>query len=333
MEIEKIYYLILLPLSAAFLYWINYLSKQNEKKLNSWGDAKILSDLTIGKTSGKYISFLLPFGLIFIIIALTNPRWGIEEETLTSKGSDVYLAIDISKSMDANDVSPSRILKTKNYVGDLVNALKGNNIGLILFAGSAFLQMPLTNDYAAVRMMTSTISTDFAGDQGTNLSEVGSIVKKANQKNGSKNNYLIIITDGEDHENEGLADLSDIASNGTTIYCIGVGTEEGSFIPTINGYKKDENGEPIKTRLNIELINEIAKTGNGKAFNIEDQSSVATIVNEINGGAKSTKTNKSYASYRSMFPYFLALGLLFLLADLIMSKRRLFPFLNKKTIT
>ncbi|MFM2395392.1 MAG: hypothetical protein RLZZ546_3375 [Bacteroidota bacterium] len=322
MEIEKIYYFTLIPITMVILFFMDYLKKQNEKKLAQWGDAKILSDLTLGDISKKHFSYLLPLALLSIIIALANPRWGVESETLTSRGSDVYIALDISKSMDANDISPSRLLKTKDYVSTLVTALKGNNIGLILFAGSAFLQIPLTNDYAAVRMMINSLSTDFAGDQGTNLSEVGSLVNKANQKNGSQNNHLIIITDGEDHEDEGLTALKDIATKGTTIYCIGVGTEEGGFIPTPNGYKKDENGDVIKTKLNIELINEVAKIGHGKAYNMEDQNSIKSMVTDINGGSQSKKTNKAYATYKHMFPVFLALGLILLIADILLSKKR-----------
>jgi Ca-activated chloride channel homolog len=259
--------------------------------------------------------------LLFMMIGLANFQYGYHEEKLMKASNDIYIALDISSSMLCEDTAPSRMDRAKKFTIDLINELKGNNIGIILFAGGAYLQLPLTSDYAAAIMMVNIATPDLAGTQGTNVNEVASLVSRANEKQKSPASHLIIITDGEDNNEEDLSALSDLKNDGTKTYSIAVGTEEGGTIPIGQDVKMDpETMKPVVTKMSIKFINEIAKTGGGKAYDIEDAKSISDLSSELDQNAKKSTKEKVINTYRSFFQAFALLALLFLLIELLINK-------------
>ncbi len=310
---------IILPIFA-FGFW--YFIKENTLLLKKWGNDEIVKSLTKGLevkySKVRYVIWLCAFGIA--VFGLANPQWGFNNEELKRNAGDVYIALDISRSMDVQDIPPSRLIRAKKYAIDLIQSLKGNNIGIILFAESAYMQIPLTNDYAAAIMMINAASTDLAGSQGTNIKAVADLIKKTNEKQDNATGHLILITDGEDHEGDAIEAIKLLTDEGFTSYCVAAGTKEGGYIAEGNGYKMDEMGKPIVSKINVELINDIAKVGNGRAFGVEDGKSIETISEDIANGAKSEKTTKTFNQYNSYFQWFVFLSLLLFIAEFIFEK-------------
>ena len=257
------------------------------------------------------------FGLLLIIFSGTNPQWGTKRENVKSESSDIFIALDISNSMYAEDIAPSRMERAKKYTQELIKELRGNRIGLIFFAGNAFIQMPLTNDYAAAMLLVKSASPSMAGTQGTALSEVIALAEDGYIGDRNAQRAMIIITDGENHE-EGVLKLAEEAyDNGCFIYTVGVGTEQGAPIPiTINNrkaYKKDNQGNQILTKLNVNLINDLSKTGGGKPFLItQGKESIRKIVDDLKKIEKREVQVQSFSEFNSYYQYFLGLGLILL---------------------
>jgi Ca-activated chloride channel homolog len=319
---EHTLYLWLLALIPLMVFMVFSAIKKRENIFSKWGNESIMKSLVKGyddsKAKLRYGLWMLAF--LFAFTGMSNPQWGFESEALKTNGTDVYVAIDISKSMDANDIAPTRMIRAKKYAIDLIQKLKGNNIGLILFAGSAYMQIPLTSDYAAAVMMVNASNTDQAGTQGTNINAVADLINRASEKQPNPPSHLILITDGEDHEGDAIEAVKNLAANGTATYCIGVGTTEGGNIPEGNGFKLDDNQLPVLTRLNASLVNDIAKNGNGRAFGVEDENSINVIFDDLANAKKSEKTSRSFNQYNSFFQIFLFLSLCLLALEYMFSK-------------
>ncbi len=317
-----IYLLALVPV----LFLLIYLTwKWNKQKLSSWGDLALLKSLMPLHSDSifwKRNIFIL-VGLTLIISSGTNPQFGSKREKVETQSSDVIIALDISTSMLAQDVAPSRMERAKRFTMNLIDALKGNRIGLIYFANSSFLQSPLTNDYAATKLLVKSASPLLAGVQGTNIKSAIELAERTYQKEKNNQRGLIIVTDGEHHDEEIINAASDAAENGSYIYCVGVGTENGGPIPEVVRnkivYKKDEAGNPVTTKLNVDLINDIAKNGRGKAFlATQGSQAIEKIVADIEKIEKKKVQQLSFTTFNSYFQYLLfpgfvciAIGLLY----------------------
>lgn len=327
-RLENETYLLLLLLIPLLAWASFYITKQRVNLYKKWKNEDVLKKLVIGISSNnskiKLSVFLTATSLM--IVSLSNPQLGKRSDSLTKSSTDIYIALDISKSMDAIDVSPTRLIKAKKYLVDFIENNKGNNFGIILFAGSAYLQMPLTSDYAAAIMMVNAVNTSYAGSQGTDIESVFNLLQKLNEKSITNSSVVLVVTDGEDHEGNGLSTEKELVANGATVYCVAAGTAAGGYIPEENDYKKDEEGNPIISKVNVDFINEIAKTGNGKAFDVDDASSIEVISNDINNMAKSESTTKKIADFQSYFQWFLFVALL------LLSYEYLLPFLKRKEI-
>lgn len=309
-----LWFAILIPFT---LFGVRYIVSQNYKLLNRWKNVEVLLQITTGDHpyfSSRYF-FILGGLLTLGILALANPQYGIGEENLQSQNNDIYVVLDISNSMNTMDISPSRLIKSKKYAVDLIEKLKGNNYCIVLFAGSSYVQMPMTADYAAAIMMINAISTDYAGTQGTNIDDAFNSVKKMVDKRQNSKPYIFLITDGEDHENASLDIEENLVIEGATVYCIAAGTSKGGPIPDGNSYKKDEDGTTIISKVNEELINNIAKKGNGRALSVEDYHSINTIVSDVELGSNLNSNTKSIKNYVSYFQWLIGLMILILIAD------------------
>ncbi len=283
--------------------------------IDSWGDQRrhLKNILTISS-------------LLFLIIALANPQWGTKKEKVTAQSSDIFIAIDVSHSMLAEDISPNRLERAKRLCISLVDALKGNRIGLILFAGNAYLQMPLTHDYAAAQMFVNSANTNMAPTQGTAIEEAVLLVEKSYTDDKPAQRALIILTDGEDHDGDALTAVKEAHKNGLFVYTIGVGTAEGAVIPYVaQGQKKvkrDAKGEMITSALNIDMINQLAQVGGGEAWLIGQGAEIIDgIRKRIEQISKREVEQRSFTDYYSYFQYFLALGILLLIAQFFISDK------------
>ena len=270
---------------------------------------------------------LISVALLSFILALANPQWGNKKEKVMAKSSDVFIALDISQSMMATDISPNRMERAKRLTQNIVRALRGNRLGLILFAGNAYLQMPLSNDYSAAELFVSSANTNQAGTQGTAISEAINLAMRSFEQKKTSQRAMIIITDGESHDDEAVAAAGDAGANGLKIYTIGVGTSEGALVPYLTQagkqYKKDENNQPVISSLNQELINNLAQSGGGRSYLIGEGNSIITsIKNEVDKLEKEEVEQRAFTDYRSYFQYLIGGGLLLLLIQFLIPDRK-----------
>lgn len=251
----------------------------------------------------KSAIFLLAFSLL--VFALARPLFGVKTEMVERKGIDIFIALDISKSMLAEDIAPNRIKRARYEISKLLDMLSGDRIGLIVFAGTSFTQMPLTLDYAAAKMYLESVNTDWINSQGTDIAGAIELARKSFPKNNASK-VMIIISDGEEMQGDAVKAAKSAAQEGIIIYTVGVGSESGTPIPEQrNGnsvvYKKDKDGNIVMTKLNPKVLEEIAIATNGKYFSAGIDLNLQEIYKEISameksdfGAAKRLKFHEQY---------------------------------------
>jgi Ca-activated chloride channel family protein len=332
---SNIYFILLtaIPL-LILLYYTGY--KRRKVLMKKLGDIDLIQGL-IKNYSIKRIrlkQLLTLTSMFFLTLAMVNPQWGTKKEKIKSTSADIYIALDISNSMMATDISPSRLERTKRFSQKLIEDLKGNRVGLVFFAGSAYLQMPLTNDIAAAQVMVKSANTNLAGTQGTAIGDAIELAIKANPEEEPHPKAIVIISDGENHDSDAVQAAKKAAENGAVIYTVGVGTEAGGFIPIVNRgreeYKKDKSGNPVKTGINIEMLQNVARAGNGEFFLINDgEKAIASLLNGLQKLQKREIEQRSFTEYGSYFQYFLIIALLLLIIELMLSD---FAIKNQKRV-
>jgi Ca-activated chloride channel homolog len=258
--------------------------------------------------------------VFFAVIALTQPRFGVKTEVVERKGVDVIVALDISKSMLAEDIAPSRIERAKFEIGRLIDLLKGDRIGIVVFAGESFVQCPLTLDYGAAKMFVSVLSTDWVQSQGTDIAGAINQSVEAFRAQKSKSRVLIVLSDGEENEGDAVIAAQKAAQLGIKIYTVGLGSESGVPIPVNKGkgnvsYKKDENGDLVMTRLNSMMLEKIATEGNGKYFHAGTSLDMPAIYGEIAKMEKNQLGTDRMNIFEEQYQVFLAIALFFLLLE------------------
>lgn len=283
--------------------------------------ARLMPESSVRRTWLKNILVLL--GLLFLFFAASNPQWGTKKEKVLAQSADIFIAFDISQSMMAQDISPSRLERAKRFTEKLIQNLKGDRVGLIYFAGDAYLQMPLTNDYAAAELFVKSANPSLAGTQGTAIDEAIDLAMRAYEDDVKHQRALIIISDGEDHDEEAIAMAKEGAEEGLVIYTIGVGTETGAYIPFMNRgrteFKKDESGAPVMSRLNIPNLQEIARNGGGEFYLVnQGEDGIKDLKERLNRLQKREVEQKSFSEYNSYFQWFLGIGFILLLLEWIL---------------
>ena len=323
---ESIYLwaLTLLPILVA-LFFIAWRMRRNA--LSRFGGELVVRRLAPGLSKYKHI---VKFSLIFvaltlIVIALANPQWGNQRQPVKRKGIELFVALDISQSMLAQDVSPSRLDRAKHFSQQLIDKLAGNQIGVILFACNAFPVAPLTSDYNFAKLALKTASTGQAAAQGTAISSAIDLAERSFDEDNETHKAIIIITDGEDHDGRGIERAKAVYENGTLVYTVGVGTREGGFIPIrMRGredFLRNETGTPVRTMLNSETLEEVARSGGGAYFKLAKNADVLAldIQARIDTIEKREYEQRIFSSYESYFQPFIALALLALVIELLLS--------------
>ena len=305
-EISGFYLLLLLPILVLLWWWSNRdILRQRSKMISP----ELFDRLTNYKVrSGqKIVLFILV--LLLLILAYANPQSGLKREKKQVEKSDIFVALDISNSMNARDISPSRLEKSKRFIGDFLRTRQGDQVGLIYFAGSAFLQIPLTTDVAAAEMFAKAANTNMAGTQGTNIGEAIDLALNSVQEPHQR--ALVLISDGEDHDANALSMAAKAKEAGWSVFTIGVGTDKGDLVPLIeNGretYIHDEHGNPVKSIVNKELMKDIAGKGGGAFYQLtDDTKSIISDMNvRLDKMQKYAREVQSFTEYRSYYQYIL----------------------------
>lgn len=329
LQFQNIHFLLvlfaLMPLVGLLVYVIRW--KQKVKK--QLGDERLIEQLTKNYSAKRYklkiVSVIVAIGLG--IIALANLRTEITTNGSKSTGIDVMIALDVSKSMLSQDEKPTRLDKAKLFINQLTEQLDNNRVGLVVFAGQAYLQMPLTPDANAAKMFVSNASPDMVSVQGTNLSDALRLCDGSLDTKEKKSKAVVLITDGEDQDDNATEAVQQLAEHGTTLYTIGVGSVEGSPIiePGTNEYKRDENGQTVISKLNATLLKDLATKGKGSYQLLGSTATNATnLIIELNKLEKKPISKAGgEVEYQSYYPIFLLIAVLLLLVEIFIPERKL----------
>ncbi len=322
---EYFFLWLALPLLIGFFIWAY---QRKKSALQRFASLDLVHKLTpsagLARQVTKWTIFCLFF--MFLVLALVRPRFGLKMEMVERKGIDIMVALDISKSMLAEDITPNRVERAKHEIAKLIDMLKGDRIGLVIFAGESYVQCPLTLDYGAAKMFLDAVSPGWVQVQGT---QIGDAIKQsidAFKTKGNKHKVLIIITDGEDHQGSALEAAKAAAEEGTVIYTIGLGSESGVPIPISKGhgnivYKKDNNGNLVLTKLNTQVLEQIAHEGKGKFFHAGTDLDLSRILSEIAKLEKQDFGKQSINTYEEQYQLFLLIALLLLIVEFLLPER------------
>lgn len=309
---------------AIYMHWL----KKTVKQLAHFKHIKlVIPQLSKNVKRVRFLWFLL--ALIFVVLGLANPQIGSKLHETKHEGIDIVLAIDVSNSMLAEDIKPSRLMRTRLGIEKLIDRLQGDRLGIVVFAGQAFVQLPLTTDYAAAKLFTQSLTTTSINQQGTSIGAALDLSLASFDFETPTSKVIIVVTDGEDHEEDAIEMAKLAAEQGVKVYTIGMGSEQGAPIPIYSGsrqigYKKDQQGNTIITKLNQEMLVEIANVGNGTFFRANNGAiGLKEVIDEINSLEKTELDSKIYSDYEDRFQYFLSIGLLFLLLYLFWPEKRL----------
>lgn len=316
-HVEYLWLLLLIPVSVIIYIWYLNWRKKGIRKL---GDPSLIKNQLFGHINGRQTTrfVLLVTALTFAIIGLGNLRKGSKADTAERKGVDVIFALDVSKSMLAKDIQPDRLTRAKQLIERMIDKMKNDRIGLILFAGRAYLQTPLTSDYNTAKMLLSTAGPDEVPAQGTVLAQAIDLANESFSSKEKKYKSVILISDGEDHDKDAINVAKDAAENGVIIHTVGIGSPNGSTIidPATGKEKTDEKGNPIITKLNEQELQNIAQAGNGSYQLLNNTNTVAANLDEAISGMESRSMGiVSYTDYDSYFQYFLLASLILLIIN------------------
>ena len=328
---EHLYYL-----TAAFLFLLLFVVMivWRNKKMKKLGDERLVNSQLLGFIPGratlKFILLLLAFSAV--VIGWANLQKGTGTETTQRKGLDVMIALDVSKSMLAKDIQPDRLTRAKQLISAMLDKMKNDRVGLVVFAGKAYLQVPLTIDYSAVKMLLQNINPDMVPTQGTVISEAVDMATQSFSQKERKYKSLIVISDGEDHDEAVIEKVKEARDAGVVIHTVGIGSPEGAtlFDPSTKAVKVDNEGKPIVSKLNENELKSIASAGDGTYSLLRNTDAVASrLVDEIDGMEQKSLGAVSFNSYASYFQYFLIIAFVLLLVEWLLPGAN---FKNSKTV-
>lgn len=321
---EYLYLLLLIPLFIGIFIFAVYARK---RRLERFGNLTtilgLMPDVSIPRVRYKFIIYLA--ALTLVIFAVARPQFGSKLKEVNSEGIEIMLAVDVSNSMLAQDFEPNRLERTKYAINRLLDGLHQDRIGLIVFAGDAYVQLPITGDYVTARNFVNQISTDMVSRQGTAIGAAINLATNAYSSETSGSRVLIVISDGENHEDDALAAAEKAAEAGIKVYTIGIGTPEGAPIPLgANGdFIKDEQGNMVVTKLDEASLEKIAISTGGSYIRSTNQSiGLTEIIEKINETQKTKFKAAIFEEYNEQYQYLLGAALVLLLLELLMIPRK-----------
>lgn len=329
-QLENKYYLYAFGLIPVFIivYWI--VARWRKKALAAYGDISIIQrlfpDVSNSKRIWKFILFLFAFAMM--IIGIVNPQVGTKLEEVKRKGADLMICLDVSNSMKAEDLQPNRLEKAKQAISKLLDKLEGDRIGIIVFGGEAYVQLPITTDYSAAKLFLESINTDMIPTQGTAIGAAIDLSIESFGKDEGKNKAIVIITDGENHEDDAVKEAERAAEKGIAVHTIGMGSVEGAPIPIYKGsvregFRKDKEGNTIVTKLDEKNLLDIASAGNGITVRASNSDAgLNNVLDAINKLEKKQFESKMYSDYEDRFQGFIAAAFLLLLIETFLTERK-----------
>ncbi len=329
-QLEHTYYfylLLVIPFMILGFLALNRWKNNTQNKYISSDLLKVLSpDISTFKPKVKL--FLFSLFIVFSTISLVNPKIGTELKTVKREGVDLVFALDVSKSMLAEDIAPNRLEKGKRIVSEIINSLNNDRVGIIAYAASALPILPITDDYSTAKTFLQSLNTDMLSSQGTAITESINLAKEFYDDEEQTNRVLVILSDGEDHEVKLEDIISLVQQSGMTIISVGLGSIKGSPIPIkenniIKTYKKNDKGDVVITKLNKELLSSISKSSKGiyiDGFNTEQV--VESVVERLKEMDKKEFESKQFVAYKDQFQWFIAFAILFLSLELFVFEKK-----------
>lgn len=315
---EYLYLLLFIPL-AIIVY--KYACYRRNRNIRRYGDSELTARLipSYSSTRSRVIFWMSLLAAALIVVALARPRYGKGKTTITTRGVELVVALDISNSMLADDITPNRLEKAKRLIWRLADQLKGNKIALVVFAGDAYVQLPITDDFISIEMFLESISTNLVTRQGTDIGAAIDMASRCFTPNDKIGKAIVLITDGENHEG-GAEDAAKKASeSGKQVFILGIGTPKGGRILMPDGnYLRDRDGQVVVTKLNEEMAMNIAKAGNGVYLQVDNTNEAQKILSDqLDKMSKDETVTEMYTGYNELFPYLIALAMMLLFVDLV----------------
>jgi Ca-activated chloride channel homolog len=330
LKLDKPEFMYLFAVAPALSLLFFFMLLWKKSALQKFSSAAMLQhlapDFSTGKPVFKFI--LLRFALFFLTIALINPKSGSKMAEAKYEGIDLMIALDVSNSMLAEDIKPNRLTRSKRGITQLLDKLHGDRIGIIVFAGDAYVQLPITTDYSAARLFLSTIDEKVVPVQGTAIGAAIDLAMESFDFENATQKAIIIISDGENHEDDAIGAATKAREQGVTIHTIGMGSAQGAPLPIYQGkqqtgYRKDNAGSTVISRLDEKMLEDIATAGGGLFVRASTaQSGLNILLEEINTMTKTEFGTVAYAEYEDRFQIFLIIGLFFLWLEFFVLERR-----------
>ncbi len=326
-ETTYFYYFGVIGLLLMLFLLVAFWKRKKQKEFSERNLLEKLSpEISPFKSTLKMLAVLLALALL--VIALVNPKIGTQLKTIKREGVDIVFALDVSRSMLAEDIAPNRLEKSKQIISKIIDKLGSDRVGIIIYAGNAYPLLPITTDQAAAKMFLQNADPDMVSSQGTAINEALKLAKSFYDDDEQTNRFLFIVSDGEDHE-ENVSYITDEATQeGIKIFSIGVGTSQGVPIPlkrngVLIGYKKDREGETVITRLNEQTLQKIASDGDGEYIVGNNTSKTVDYIEELLLKAdKKEFETKQFSDFKDQFQWFIGLGILFLVIDALMFSKK-----------
>jgi len=317
---EYLFMLLLIP--VIIVLYVLYL-RWRRAKIHKLADPALIKHLVKGRIAGRSTTriVLLMIAVFFGIIGLANLQRGAQTEKAERKGVDVFFALDVSKSMLAKDVQPDRLTRAKQLIETMINKMVNDRVGLVVFAGKAYLQVPLTIDYSASKMLLGTVSPDMIPTQGTVLGDALDLANTSFSQKERKYKSIILISDGEDHDERAIDAAKEAAKEGVIIHTIGIGSPQGTtiFDAETGAPKLDENGQPVITKLNEDELKSIAaSTGGTYTYLTNTKQAADKLVSLVDSMEGKSFGSVLFTDYNSYFQYFIAAALLLIIAEWVL---------------
>ena len=319
-------YLMLLLLISVFFVIQALVLKFRAKRIRRFGDQALVEKLMPSYSKAKVWLRLSLFAIafMFFILGISRPQMGAILKEHKTRGAEVMVVLDVSNSMLAQDYSPNRLERAKLAISRMVDKLRDDRIGLIVFAGNSFVQLPITTDYVSAKMFLSSISTESVPIQGTAMGEAISTALRSFSAQSDKSRAIIVITDGENHEDDPVAAARQAAELGVRVFTIGVGSPQGTMIPMGDGqYLEDRDGNPVVTRLDDKVLQEVAEAGKGLYVHAGNREfGLDPVIEEISRMDDEEYNSIVFEEYDELYMYFLAVAFFFLVLEMLIGDRR-----------
>ena len=324
---EYLYILLLIPLAIG-LYW--FATVLQKKAINRFGNFETLMLLMPGMSfkRGWLKTIIISVTIALIILGLAGPQFGSKLTEVKRKGIELIIALDVSNSMMAEDIQPNRLERAKQAISRLVDKLTDDRLGLIVFAGDAYVQLPITNDYISAKMFLSSINPGIVPKQGTAIGSAINLAASSFSPESKTSKVIVVISDGENHENDPVEAAKKAAEQGIYVYAIGIGSPQGSPIPASSNdsqqsFIKDKDGNVVVSKLDEETLSKLAVAGNGKYIRATNsQLGLLPLFDEINKMQKTEMKEKVYSEYDDQFQYLFVFALILLFIEFLVLERK-----------